>query len=119
MKGTEMKNPSAFLSHSSADAEMACRLAKDLRDKGIDVWYAEWEIKAGDSLRRKIDEGIDRASHFLVLLSGNSLKSGWVQTELDAGMVKRISGACRLVPILFGIKDDDVPATLREIGRAH
>jgi hypothetical protein len=108
-----MKNPIAFLSHSSADAALAERLARDLLKQGVDVWYAQWEIKAGDSLRRKIDAGIDQARFFLVLLTPDSLKSEWVQTELDAGMVNKIAGACRLIPILSGIDKGDVPATLR------
>ena len=107
------KTPTAFLSHSSVDAEVARRLARDLRAAGVDVWYDEWEIKLGDSLRRKIDAGIDAADYFLVLLSPASLKSEWVQTELDAGLVKRIEGKCRLIPILWDVSSDDVPATLK------
>ncbi len=108
-----MGMPAAFLSHSGTDADVAGRLARDLRGQGVDVWYAEWEIKPGESLRRKIDEGIGRATHFLVLLTAASLRSEWVQTELDAGMVRRISGACRLIPILLGVGDAEVPTTLR------
>lgn len=108
----ESKIPAAFLSHSTEDSEIARRLAVDLRSTGVDVWYAEWELKPGDSLRRKIDEGIGRASHFLVLLTPASLKSEWVQTELDAGMVKRIEGSCRLIPVLHGIEKNQVPPTL-------
>jgi TIR domain len=111
--GEAMKQPIAFLSHSSANAELAERLARDLLEQGVEVWYSQWEIKAGDSLRRKIDAGIDQANYFLVLLTPSSLKSVWVQTELDAGMVKKIEGACRLIPILLGIERGDVPATLR------
>ena len=105
--------PAAFLSHSRDDAVAAGALARDLRANGIDVWYSEWEIKLGDSLRRKIDEGIDRASHFLVLLTPASLASEWVNIELDAGMVNRISGKCRLIPVLHEITSEQVPATLR------
>jgi hypothetical protein len=109
------KPPAAFLSHSTVDRNTAYRLATDLRAAGIDVWYAEWELRAGDSLRRKIDEGIDRATHFIVLLTSASLKSEWVQTELDAGLVNRISGKCRLIPVLFGVSNEEVPATLRGV----
>lgn len=108
-----MAPTAVFLSHSSKDAAVARRLAKDLRTNGVGVWYAEWEIRPGDSLRRKIDEGVDRATHFLVLLSPNSLTSEWVQTELDAGMVKRIEGNCRLIPVVLGVDDFQVPVILR------
>ncbi|MGB2714437.1 MAG: toll/interleukin-1 receptor domain-containing protein [Vicinamibacterales bacterium] len=105
--------PAGFLSHSTVDADIARRLARDLRDNGVDVWYAEWELRPGDSLRRRIDEGVDRATHFLVLLTTASLASEWVHIELDAAMVNRISGKCRLIPVLLGIRAEDVPATLR------
>jgi hypothetical protein len=107
--------PVAFLSHSTKDASLAERVARDLRQVGVDVWYSAWEIKPGDSLRRKIDAGIDTATHFLVLLTPASLASEWVQTELDAGLVNRIEDRCRLVPILSGITGEQVPATLRGI----
>jgi TIR domain-containing protein len=107
--------PTAFLSHSFENSQVAKRLATDLRSKGVDVWFAEWEIRPGDSLRRKIDEGIEKASLFLVLLTPASIQSEWVQVELDAGMVKRIQGQCRLIPILLEITDEQVPPTLRGI----
>ena len=49
----------------------------------------------------------------MVLLTPNSLKSEWVQTELDAGMVKRIDGSSRLLPIVLNLSVDDIPVTLR------
>jgi hypothetical protein len=110
-----MGNPKAFLSYSSKDKALAERLARDLTLSGVDVWYAEWKIAPGDSLRRKIDSGIEAASHFLVLLTPNSLQSEWVQTELDAGMIRRISGHCKLIPILHEIQHKDVPPTLAGI----
>jgi len=105
--------PKAFLSYSTADQRLAERLAQDLTNSGIQVWWARWEIKPGDSLRRKIDEGIEGAAYFMVLLTPNSLKSEWVQTELDAGMVRRIEGSCRLIPIIHKLRTDEVPITLR------
>ena len=107
------KAPRVFLSYSSADKAMAEKLATDLRSHGVDVWYDKWEIQPGDSLRRKIDQGIEGADYFLVLLTPNSLQSEWVQTELDAGMVRRIEGLCKLIPIIRNLKDEQIPVTLR------
>jgi hypothetical protein len=42
--------PAAFLSHSTTDSDLSRKLATDLRTAGVDVWYAEWELKPGDSL---------------------------------------------------------------------
>lgn len=105
--------PKAFISHSSADKEVAERLARDLIAQGIDAWFDKWEIMPGDSLRRKIEQGISEASHFIVLLTPNSLKSEWVQTELDTALVRKIENECRLIPVLYGIPLEEAPLILR------
>ena len=50
--------PSLFLSHSSADKTFVEKLAKDLEGVGVNVWFDKWEIKVGDSLTGKIEEGL-------------------------------------------------------------
>lgn len=105
--------PRAFISHSSVDKEIAERLSRDLISHGIDTWFDKWEIMPGDSLRRKIEQGISEASHFIVFLTLNSLKSEWVQIELDAAMVRKIENECRLLPVLYGISSEEIPLTLR------
>lgn len=48
----------AFISHASEDKESLARpLAEKLRDLGFSIWYDEFQLKVGDSLRRSIDKG--------------------------------------------------------------
>lgn len=48
-----------FISHASEDKDTVVRaLANALIDQGLDVWYDEFELRIGDSLRRKIDLGL-------------------------------------------------------------
>jgi hypothetical protein len=48
-----------FLSHASEDKEAIARpLYSALSAKGISVWFDEAVLEIGDSLRRKIDEGL-------------------------------------------------------------
>ena len=109
-----MTDPSsAFLCHSSCDKDIVSRLAVDLKKNGVQVWYDEWRIEPGDGIRRKIDEGIGDATHFLAMLSADALDSDWVHTELDGAMVRRIKGECRLIPVLIGLEENELPATLR------
>lgn len=82
-------------------------------EKGIDAWYDDWEISGGDSLRRKIELGIKESGFFLAFLSENSLNSEWVQTELDAALVKTIEGRMQLVPVLLNVRLDSVSYILR------
>jgi hypothetical protein len=93
-----------YLAHASEDHETLGKpLAERLMASGIDVWLDEWEIRAGDSLRRKMEDGLARCTHFLVILTANSLPKPWVQTEIDAGFVRAVGGEARFIGLRVGI----------------
>jgi hypothetical protein len=70
-----------FLSHSSKDKAVVRDVANRLRDDGLTVWFDEWELKPGDNIPAKIEDGLER-SHVLVLcMSANSFGSEWAQLE--------------------------------------
>lgn len=51
-----------FISHASEDKDEIVRdLAEALKENGFDVWYDEFELKVGDSLRKKIDNGLAKS----------------------------------------------------------
>jgi hypothetical protein len=96
----EARHPKAFVSHSTQDRGFVEKFATDLRTKGIDVWFSGWEIKPGDSIRQKIDEGLGDCELFIVVLSKNSVSRPWVQTELDAATIGKLNGKVRkIIPI--------------------
>ena len=69
---TQAANASArvYLAHASEDHDtLAKPLAKTMMANGIEVWFDEWEIRTGDSLRRKMEEGLANCTHFVVLLT--------------------------------------------------
>lgn len=83
--------PKVFLSHSKKDKVFIEKLANDLRSCGIDVWYDEWEIPPGESIRKKIfEDGITSCDMFFVYLTENSIPSYWVQKELDGAFIHEI-----------------------------
>ncbi len=83
--------PSIFLSHTSLDKPFVEKLARDLKRIGINVWFDKWEIKIGDSITWKIEEGI-RENEFLgIVLSPEALSSEWVKSEIGAAWVKQIN----------------------------
>ena len=105
-----------FLCHASADKPIfAQQLATDLRNQGVKVWFDDWSMKAGDSLRQKIfGQGIPTCTHFLVILSKRSIHRPWVEEELDAALVSRLDGGPDLVPIVFGRLDKrDIPLDIQ------
>lgn len=110
-----MTAPKAFLSHATEDKErFAVPFAVALRAKGIDVWVDQWEIKAGDSLVKKVfTGGIDEASIFIVVLSPISITKPWVSEELDAAVVRKIEGSCKIIPVV--LNGAEVPAPLKHL----
>ncbi len=90
-----------FISHASEDKEAIARPLYDaLKARGVSVWFDEAELTLGDSLRRKIDEGLARCRYGIVILSPRFLEKEWPQRELD-GLVARetATGQKALLPI--------------------
>jgi HD-GYP domain-containing protein (c-di-GMP phosphodiesterase class II) len=80
-----------FISHATEDkAEIARPLAKALRAKGLRVWYDEYSLKVGDSLRQKIDQGLENSRYGVIVLSSHFFRKQWPREELDGLAAKVI-----------------------------
>lgn len=106
------KDYDVFISHASEDKDAVVRpLAKQLRDHGLEVWYDEFELRIGNSLRRKIDGGIARSRFGVVVLSKPFFAKGWPAYELDGLVTMAVSGRQVLLPLWHEISKDEVVAT--------
>jgi hypothetical protein len=102
-----------FLSHTHNDKDFVRHLARDLRQYGIRVWYDEWELKVGDSLHEKVEQGIKSSSWLAVVLSPDSVESRWVRDELNAGYAKELErNSVFILPILY--RDCAIPGFLQD-----
>lgn len=101
-----MKKPSVFLSHSSKDKPLARRIAENLIQNNIDVWLDEWELLVGDSIVQKIQHGLDNTEFVAILLTANSLESGWVEKEW---MSKFSQEASTRDIVILPLKADNLP----------
>ena len=98
-----------FISHASEDKDEVVRpLVNALRNKGIKVWYDEFEMKIGDSLRRKIDKGLANSRFGIVVVSKDFIKKGWTNYELDGIITKAVSGEQIILPIWHNITKKEV-----------
>jgi len=113
MEPTGTSQPKVFLSYGSKDRDLANSIALALQQKGIDTWWAEWEIGPGDSIRRKIDAGLGQCTHFVVLLTPDSIDRAWVQEEMDAGFVRMIDARCKFIPLRHDLKVSQLPPLLQ------
>jgi hypothetical protein len=98
-----------FISHATEDKDDLVRpLALALRERGLRVWYDEFEMRIGDSLRRKIDSGIAGSRFGLVVFSPAFFAKQWTQHELDGLVTLSVSGQQVLLPIWHNISKDAV-----------
>jgi hypothetical protein len=103
------KSYDVFISHASEDKDEIVRpLAYALLAEGLSVWYDEFEMKIGDSLRRKIDKGLSNSRFGIVVLSKDFIKKGWTNYELDGIITKSVTGEQVILPIWHNITKKEI-----------
>lgn len=111
--GDYEKDFDVFISHASEDKDAVVRaLATALQDDyALRVWYDEFELRIGDSLRRKIDAGVARSRFGVVVLSHPFFAKNWSQYELDGLVVREMSdGRQVILPLWHNISKDEIIA---------
>lgn len=94
------KRNTIFISHASEDQETFVRpLAHALKRRGLQLWYSEFSLKVGESVRRSIDQGLAESSAGVVVLSPSYFAKEWPQRELDALYAAEVAGRSRILPI--------------------
>jgi hypothetical protein len=100
-----------FLSHASEDKiTVAVPLSQALQRLGVTVWLDRAELRIGDSLRRRIDQGIASSRFAAVVLSESYMAKGWTQYELDGIVTLSVDGKQNLLPIWHGVSKEQVAA---------
>uniref|UniRef100_A0A0N4ZTT5 TIR domain-containing protein n=1 Tax=Parastrongyloides trichosuri TaxID=131310 RepID=A0A0N4ZTT5_PARTI len=98
-----------FISHASEDKDDIVRnLADSLKYNGFNVWYDEFELKIGDSLRKKIDAGLINSRFGIVIISPSFVKKNWTEYELNGMVAKEMNGHKVILPIWHKISKDEV-----------
>jgi hypothetical protein len=91
---------SVFICHASEDKSGIARpLAGLLRDAGYRVWYDEFSLTVGDSLRSSIDKGLAESNFGVVILSKAFFGKPWPQQELNGLASKETQGNKVILPV--------------------
>jgi hypothetical protein len=98
-----------FISYASEEKDEVARpLYDELTRRGLRVWYDDATLRIGESLRRKIDRGVDESAFAVVIISPFYIKKQWTQYEFDGIIAKTVAGKQRLLPIWHRITKDEV-----------
>ena len=98
-----------FISHATEDKEGVVRpLADCLVAQGLRVWYDDFELKIGDSLRQKIDHGLASSKFGVVVISPSFFGKNWTRYELDGLVTLAMTGDQVIVPVWHKISKQEV-----------
>lgn len=98
-----MRRWHAFISYSSADADFVEGVRERLKESGITLWFDREEILVGESIIRKIKEGIDESLLIILFISDSWLASGWCQREMELMEHREVSEEQTFIlPFLVG-----------------
>jgi hypothetical protein len=106
-----------FLCHSGADKPHVLNIAKELRNMGLTYWLDSEQIRFGDPITRKIEDGLRNSRYIVPCLSTNLSRSGWARAEYGAILNAELSGDSLRVVIplkLDDSSDGDIPLLLRD-----
>ena len=99
----------AFICHASEDKDGIARpLAKKLQDLGFWIWFDEFTLEIGDSLRRSIDKGLVNSRYGIVILSPCFFEKEWPQYELNGLTAREIDGRKVILPVWHKIEKADM-----------
>jgi DNA-binding beta-propeller fold protein YncE len=99
-----------FISHASEDKDAIARpLVEQLRALMVSVWFDEYELMLGDSLRARIGDGLRHSRVGVVILSPSFFGKRWPQWELDGLNARQIAGELNVIlPVWHDVDLDDV-----------
>jgi hypothetical protein len=99
----------AFICHASEDKEeIAKPLAEALIQMEFRIWYDEFELRVGDSLRRSIDKGLLNSRFGIVILSEAFFAKNWPQYELDGLTALENEGQSVILPVWHGVDREEI-----------
>ena len=102
-----------FISHAWEDKEdFVEEFVIELEKLGLKVWYDKAKMKLGDSMRQKIDSGLNKSKYGIVVLSPNYIAEGkyWTKTELDGLFQLESVNGKRIIPIWHNLQKKEVMA---------
>ncbi|HEV8431882.1 MAG TPA: toll/interleukin-1 receptor domain-containing protein [Thermoanaerobaculia bacterium] len=101
-----------FISYSRQDGALVDRLSRGLRRRSVKVWRDEHRMRAGNPVRKTIEDAIGGCHSFAVVLTEHAVKSDWVRREIDEALNVRDQGEIEILPLRCG--DCELPDALAD-----
>jgi hypothetical protein len=105
------EKPQAFISHDSRDkSSIAEPLTIQLQKFMCPVWYDQFSLRVGDSLRESIEKGLKECRKCVLILTPNFLNNdGWSRREYDSIFTRELVEKQKVIlPVWYNISADEV-----------
>lgn len=104
-----------FISYASEDREkVAGPLAKALKERNLKVWYDEFVLQVGDSLKSRIDAGIAASKFAVIILSDVFLGKSWPKYELKTILSLKDHEKQQILPIWHNVTEKEIEKALEK-----
>jgi hypothetical protein len=110
LERSSKQRPQVFVSYESADSAAAKAIVEGLRSLDLNVWLEADELRPGNHWAESIRTAISASAYFLLLLSKNSVRSSWMDHEVEAVLKELQSRDVTFIPVL--LEDCDIPSSL-------
>ncbi len=101
----------AFLCYASEDREaIVAPFAKQMIALELRPWWDKGEVRWGDPLLRKIQDGLTKSRVVVIFVSTSFAGKNWPEAELNAALSMEIGGKAVVLPLVLGISHQDLEA---------
>ena len=94
-----------FISHASEDKDFVRQLVEALEALAATVWFDEYEIQVGDSLRAKIEHGLKISTYGVIVVSPRLMakkdRGGWIKREIGGLMARQEDERPVILPVWY------------------
>ena len=99
-----------FISHSSEDKiSYVDDLVKEIKALGINVFYDTDVLSWGDNLKQIIDEGLNRCTLAVIVISRSYFDREWTEYEIHTLLTRQNNENRKIIlPILYGISKEEL-----------
>ncbi|WP_051469941.1 toll/interleukin-1 receptor domain-containing protein [Fischerella sp. PCC 9605] len=95
-------NIGLFLCHNSKDKLEVMKIAEQLKERRISVWFDEWDLIVGDHWPRVLEKQIDNEQlRSAAVFIGKEGMGPWQTEEMYALMQKCVKRGHRIIPVIL------------------
>lgn len=89
-----------FFSYRASDVEDVRRVAEELRNRGLRVWFDQWELRPGQPWQEALEANIERTRSALVFVGASGL-GPWERREMRACLHEFVARDMPVIPVLL------------------